>query len=60
MKLRDYTNDQLQQSIGYCSDVMLGVRRANTHLFTPNRAFEALMELKDERSRRKQTELEFR
>lgn len=60
MKLRDYTDKQLQRSISYCSDVMLGVRRANTHLFTPNRALDALMELKEERSRRKQTELEFR
>lgn len=35
MKLKDYTDEQLQRSISYCSDVMLGVRRANTHLFTP-------------------------
>lgn len=60
MILRDYTDEQLQQSISYCSDVMLGVRRANTHLFTPNRALDALMELKEENRRRKQTELDFK
>ncbi len=59
MKLVDYTDTQLQQSIRYCSDVILGVRRANTSLFTPTRALDALIELKEEKKRRKQTELDF-
>lgn len=59
MKLKEYTDAQLQQSISYCSDVMLGVRRANTSLFTPKRALEALIELKEEKKRRKQRELDF-
>ncbi len=59
MRLVDYSDAQLKQSIRYCSDVMLGIRRSNTHLFTPDRAFSALTELKEERDRRKQTELDF-
>lgn len=59
MKLVDYTDAQLQQSIRYCSDVILGIRRVNTALFTPTRALDALIEFKEEKDRRKQTELDF-
>ncbi len=60
MKITELPIVELDRHIAYCSDIILGLRRANTTLFTKERALDALYDLKQERQRRKQTKLDFK
>lgn len=60
MKMTELPVAELDKHIAYCSDIVLGLRKANTTLFTKEKALDALYDLKQERQRRKQTELDFK